>query len=89
MPSVYVPGKRTDFLTNTASPVSNPTNLMLLINNITYANGYRIDYSGGFRNIFPVYNSSSNTISLICHNIAYGQDLPALSLPTIEVLING
>lgn len=89
MPSVYIPTKRTDFLTNVGSPISNPTTLMLLINGVTYANGYRIDYAGGFRSIFPVYNSSSNTISLVCHNVAYGQDLPDISLPNIEILING
>ena len=49
---------------------------------VVYPNGYRITYSGGFRNFYPSYNSSNGDVNVVCHTIAYGEDIAEYSLPT-------
>ena len=87
MPSIVLPSQRVDTIVIGTTSISNPV-LMLKINGIGYANGYRIAYNSGYRSIFPGYSSSGN-ILLHCINIAYGEDLPDLSLSNIEVFVIG
>jgi len=88
MGSATIPTQRLHSVLVGTLSVSNPV-LMLKVNGIAYANGYRILYSAGYRNIFPGYNASNGNVLLYCHNVAYGEDLPALSLSNVEVLLIG
>lgn len=88
MPTIVLPSQRLDTVIIGSTTVSNPV-LMLMVNGIGYANGYRITYVSGYRSIFPSYNSSNGDVLMHCLNIAYGEDLPALTLSNIEVSIIG
>ncbi len=88
MGSAIIPTQRVDSIEIGSTSISNPL-LLLKVDGIVYSNGYRIAYNAGYRNIFPGYNSSNQKIYLYCHNIAYGEDLPQISLTNVEVLIIG
>lgn len=71
--------------TTVASPI-----LLLKVNGVVYANGYREDYgSSGFRNIFPVYDPNNGDVSICCHAVAAGADLAAITISNLEVDIIG
>lgn len=72
--SVYV-GSTTE-----ASPT-----LLLLVGGVTYANGYRITYSGAYQNFFP--GKDGNNIYLYCYTVVFGADLGAVTVNNIEVLV--
>jgi len=60
--------------------------LLLSVDGIVYANGYRINYDRGYRLFSPVVDSNGN-ISIVCVALAYGEDLPAMNLSNVEVHI--
>lgn len=62
---------------------------ILFIAGIAYANGYTVNYSGGFRNIFATYNSATNQIRIGCHTVAATGTIPSITLNNIEVLLIG
>lgn len=88
MGSLAVPASKVDSVYVGSTTVSSPL-LMLKVGGIVYPNGYRIEYSTGYRNFFPSYISSNGYIYVECHSIAYNADLPAIDLSGVEVLIVG
>jgi len=88
MGSLAVPASRVDSVYVGSTTVSNPL-LMLSINGVVYPNGYRIEYSTGYRNFFASYTSSNGYIYVECQSVAYAADLPAISLSGVEVLVVG
>ena len=90
MGSVYIPSQTvTDIEVGTLSAgITNPY-ITLVINGVTYPNGLRVDYTGGFRNFSGVYDSGNGKIYIRCHTIAYGQDLPEFGIGPVEVLVIG
>jgi len=88
MGSATIPTQRIDSVlvgtTQTVSP-----SLMLKVDGVAYSNGYRITYYAGYRNIFPGYDSVSGNVYLYCQNVAFGEDLPAISINNVEVLVIG
>jgi hypothetical protein len=90
MGSVYIPSQTvTDvYVGSISGGISNPY-VTLLINGVSYPNGYRVEYTGGFRNFSGVYDSDSGGIYVRCHTIAYSVDLPDYTLPNLEVLVIG
>jgi hypothetical protein len=89
MGSMYVPNIRVDTIDMGASPVSNPSNLMLVINGVVYGSGY-LDNPGSYqRQIFPVYDAGNNKILLKIINMAMGGNCPQLVINNIEVLAIG
>lgn len=68
-------------------PGASDSNFLLLkVNGITYANGYRINYDRGYR-LFSASVDSQNNVSVVCVGLAYGQDLPAMSIYNVEVIL--
>ena len=58
------------------------------INGVVYPNGLRINYSSGYRNIYPTVDENRNVIlNSIC--LAYGQTIPEYTISQLEVLIIG
>lgn len=88
MGSAIIPTQRVDSIEVGSTTIVDPL-LLVKADGIVYSNGYRITYNAGYRNIFPGYNSSNQKVYLYCHSIAYGEDLPAISLNNVEVLIIG
>lgn len=88
MGSLAVPASRVDSVYVGSTTVSSPL-LMLVVGGVVYPNGYRIEYSTGYRNFFPSYNSSNGYIYLECQSVAYAADLPAMTLYGVEVLVVG
>jgi hypothetical protein len=88
MGSAYIPSQTvTDiYVGSLASGISSPV-VTLVINGVSYLNGYKVEFSGGFRNFYGVY--SGGGVYIRCHTIAYGQDLPEYTLPNLEVLVIG
>ena len=88
MGSAYIPSQTvTDIYVGYSSVgVTSPT-VTLVINGVSYPNGYKVDYNGGFRNFYAVYDSGY--VYVRCHTIAYGEDLPDYTLPNLEVLVIG
>lgn len=61
--------------------------LLLEVDGVVYPNGYRIEYNGGFRNLFPLVGTTGQ-VDIMCHTVAYGEDIPAYALPSnFRVLI--
>lgn len=75
-----------------STTISNPV-LFLKIGGAIYAQGYRITYgtasSGGYRNIYPAYDSATGNILIVCQSLAVQADLPAITLNDIGVYIIG
>lgn len=84
----YIPSQTISEIEVGTTTVASPY-VMIVINGIAYPNGYRITYSGGFRNFYGAYDSSTNKVYVRCHTVAYGEDLPAFTLSNVEVLIIG
>lgn len=61
--------------------------LLLLVNGVGYANGYRVDYTGAYQNFFPA--KDGNNILLCCQSVAASADLPTVTVNNIEVLVIG
>jgi hypothetical protein len=68
--------------------VTTATFILLSINGVIYPNGYRVNYSKGYRLFSPSLDSSGN-VSIVCVSLAYGEDLPSFSLSNVEVYIIG
>lgn len=68
------------------STAVNPT-LLLKVNGLIYANGYRIDYVGAYQNFFPA--KEGNNILVYCQSVAASADTPTVTLTNIEVLVIG
>jgi hypothetical protein len=67
-----------------------PSFLLMSINGISYSNGFRINYNSGYRLFSPSFfdNGGNNvTIGITCVSVAYGEDLPPVSLTNIEVSV--
>lgn len=88
MGSAYIPSQTVVdvYVGGLAGGISNPL-VSLVINGVSYPNGYKVEFSGGFRNFYGVYDSGG--IYIRCHTIAYGQDLGDYTLPNLEVLVIG
>jgi hypothetical protein len=86
---MYVPNIRVDTIDMGTSPVTNPSNLMLVINGTVYGSGY-LDNPGTYqRQIFPVYDAGANKIYLKIINMAMSAQCPAATITNIEVLAIG
>jgi hypothetical protein len=58
------------------------------INGVVYPNGLRINYSSGYRSIYPSIDDNRNVVlNSIC--LAYGQTIPEYTISQLEVLIVG
>lgn len=88
MGSLAVPASKVDTVHVGDTVVPSPL-LMLSINGVVYPNGYRIEYSTGYRNFFASYTASDGRVYVECQSVAYAADLPAMSLSGVEVLIVG
>jgi len=88
MGSAIIPTQRVDRVEIGHTTISNPV-LILKVGDIVYANGYRIEYHIGYRSIFPGLDSATGKVYIYCHNLAYGEDLPALAVNNVEVLLIG
>lgn len=88
MGSAYIPGQSVVDIYVGKSYTIDPV-VVIVVNGIAYPNGYRIDYAGGFRNFCGAYDSTTGSIYVRCHTIAYGEDLPAFTLTNTEVLTIG
>lgn len=86
MGSAVIPTQTVQKILIGYASVSNPT-IMLKVGGVVYPNGFRQDYNGGYRNFFGGYDGSA--VYLVCHSIAYGQDLPGMNLYDVEVLLIG
>lgn len=87
MPSASVPSQSVSYqvLGTSSVLVSNPV-LLLKVNDITYANGYKVYYgNSSYRNFFPVYDEQTGEIRLYCYSLTYGTTMPAITLSNIEV----
>jgi hypothetical protein len=86
MGSAFVPSQRIEeiYVGNTTIP--NPY-IMLVVNGVEYANGYRVTYAGGYRTFYGTFDAATGNIFVACQTIAYGEDIPAFSLPNVEVLV--
>lgn len=87
MGSIAVPDSRVQTFYVGSTTVTDPL-LMLSIDGVVYPNGYRIEYSGGYRNIFPSI-TSNGSIYVESQCIAYGADVPAIDLYSVEVIVIG
>jgi len=70
------------------SGASTSSFLLLVVDGVVYSNGYRINYDRGYRLFSPVVDTSGN-ISIVCIALAYGQDLPAITVSNVEVHLVG
>jgi hypothetical protein len=86
MGSAYVPSQEiVEILVgNTTIPAPY---IILVVNGVEYANGYRVTYNGGYRTFYGTFDAATGNIFVACQTIAYGEDLPAFSLPNVEVLV--
>lgn len=68
---------------NLADPI-----LILKVNGIGYANGYRVTYAGDtYRNFFPTYEQSTGEIRLYCQAVNYSMPNPEITLGLVEVYV--
>ena len=88
MGSAYVPSSTVESQLVGNTSISNPQ-MLLSVNGTTYANGFRVTLTGGYRNFFLSYNASTGDVYIVCHTICYGADLPEYVLSNVEVLIIG
>ena len=90
MGSVYIPSQTVAdvYVGSISSGISSPY-VTLVVNGVSYPNGYKVEYSGGFRNFSGVYDSGNGGLYVRCHTIAYGEDIPDYTLPNVEVLVIG
>jgi len=86
MGMAYIPSQTFTNIGVGTTSISDPV-LLLTVDGIVYPNGYRINYNSGFRNFYPSYESGNLFIS--CHAVAYGEDLPELTISEnrLEILI--
>jgi len=87
MGQAAIPASRVDTVALGTTTIVDPL-LMLSISGVVYPNGYRVLYSGGYRNFFASTDALGN-INLECQAIAFGADLPEVYLGNVEVLIIG
>jgi len=86
MGSAYIPTQTiVDRYVGTTSS-SNPY-VAIVIDGVAYPNGYRVDYSGGFRIFSGTYDPLNGNIYIRCQAFAYGEDLPEYTLSNAQVLV--
>ena len=95
MGSVYYPNQ---FFETKACDVNGQTSqitatvynpyIMFKVNNITYPNGFTVNYQGGFRRFYAVVDANKN-LYITCYTIAYGEDIPAYTLSGVELYVAG
>lgn len=88
MGQAYIPASVVEKQYIGSTNVSSPY-LMLVIDGIAYANGLRINYGGGYRNFFASFDANTGAIYVVCHTIAFGEDLPVYTLGSVEVIVIG
>ena len=88
MGQVYIPSQTVTDIEVGSTTLISPY-VTIVVNGVAYPNGYRIDYSGGFRNFCGAYDAGTGKVYIRCHAIAYGEDLPEFTLPNVEVLFIG
>jgi hypothetical protein len=90
MGSAYIPNQNLTYQplsTVYVAPPAPGSILLLEIDGVVYPNGYRIEYNAGFRNFFPVIGTTGQ-IDILCHTVAYGEDIPQYFLPSnLRVLV--
>lgn len=89
MPSATVPAQNVSYqvLGISSVLVSNPV-LLLKVDGITYANGYKVYYNNSsYRNFFPVYDEQTGEVRLYCYSLTYGVTMPAITISNIEVYL--
>lgn len=89
MPSSAVPKLQVDYVSCGIASVlvSNPL-LFLKINNVAYADGYKIYLTeGSYRHFYPVYVEGTGEVRLYCRSLTFGVTMPAVTLTNIEVYI--
>jgi len=69
------------------SPIDNPSTLALKIGGVIYGDAYDIVENNYTRRIFPVYESSTNSIYLKSIDYAHGSDMPSTTLDNVEILV--
>jgi hypothetical protein len=62
--------------------------IIFSINGVVYPNGLRINYTSGYRNIYPTVDENRNVV-LNSITLAYGQLIPEYTISQLEVLIIG
>lgn len=66
----------------TAAPL-----LFVKIDGVTYANGFKFNTGGGFRLIFPSYDSATGNVYLNSYTFAVNGTVPSWSAYDVEVLL--
>lgn len=62
---------------------------MLVINDIAYPAGYRVNFAGGYRNFYATYDPANSKIYITCIATAFGEDLGDYTLTNAYVYIIG
>lgn len=62
--------------------------IIFSINGVVYPNGLRINYTSGYRNIYPTVDENRNVV-LNSITLAYGETIPEYTISQLEVLIIG
>ena len=88
MGSAYIPSHQIQSIEVGSTTVANPYP-MLVVGGTAYPNGFRVNYAGGYRNIYASYDPANNKIYLQCVVTAYGEDLPAYTLSNVEIYVIG
>jgi hypothetical protein len=89
MGTAYFPTQQVETVFVETIPAATASSFLLLsISGVIYANGYRINYDRGYRLFSPIVDSNGN-ISILCVSLAYGTDLPPMSINNLEVYIVG
>ena len=86
MGRAYIPSQTVTDIYVGYSSISNAYTT-LVVNGIAYPNGYRVDFTNGFRNFSGVVDNGY--VYVRCHTIVYGEDLPSYTLYNVEVLVIG
>jgi hypothetical protein len=94
MGSIYKPRVEIETVSMGASPVANPQNLMIKLDDVLYGWVYTEIEEKYSRQIYPVYvpdstGATNGTIEIKIVKTAAGGTVPAMTVSKIEVLIVG
>lgn len=95
MGTAYYPGQSFDSVSVSVngSPmvvdplITNPY-IIFKVGDITYPNGYTVNYIGGYRKFYATLDSNRN-VYVSCYTVAYGEDLPAFNLTGVQLYVVG
>ena len=92
MGQLYIPtcSIQTQLVGNISSSVVTASPLIFIkLDGIIYANGYRFNTTGGYRNVYGSYVSSTGNVYLNSYTFAVTDTVPAWSPSSVEVMLIG